>query len=97
MVPRETISGLSVEAGEVPGRREASGVGRMPAVRGGSVFRVAVLALLWGSGFLWTKLALRGFTPEQVVPAGWLGALVLLAVLRLVKQRLPQGRMTGST
>jgi drug/metabolite transporter (DMT)-like permease len=70
-------------------------VGRMPAVRGGSVFRVAVLALLWGSGFLWTKLALRGFTPEQVVLGRLaLGALVLLAVLRLVKQRLPQGRMT---
>ena len=48
-------------------------MGRMPAVRGGSVFRVAVLALLWGSGFLWTKLALRGFTPEQVV----LGRLAL--------------------
>ena len=70
-------------------------MGRVPAVRGGSVLRVVLLALLWGSGFLWTKLALRGFTPEQVVLARLvLGALVLLAALRLFKQRLPRGKLT---
>lgn len=75
--------------------REAESVGRISAVRGGSVLRVALLALLWGSGFLWTKLALRGFPPEQVVLARLvLAALVLLLVLRLVKQRLPRGRGT---
>jgi hypothetical protein len=28
--------------------------------------RVAALALLWGSGFLWIKIGLEGFTPIQI-------------------------------
>ena len=47
----------------------------------GSLVRLVMLALLWGSGFLWIKLALRGFTPVQIVLVRLaLGALVLIPV-----------------
>lgn len=59
----------------------------------GSVVRLAALALLWGSGFLWIKLALRGFTPVQVslVRLG-LGALVLVPFALARGMRFPTGR-----
>lgn len=61
-----------------------------------SATRMGVLALLWGSGFLWIKLALdHGLTP------GWitfvrclLGAGVLLALACAAGQRLPRDRTT---
>ncbi|MFG3052419.1 DMT family transporter [Kitasatospora sp. NPDC048239] len=54
---------------------------------------MAVLALLWGSGFLWTKLALRhGLSPLQItVLRSALGAAVLLVLARSARQRLPRG------
>ncbi|MGV9268578.1 DMT family transporter [Kitasatospora sp. NPDC003701] len=54
---------------------------------------MAVLALLWGSGFLWTKLALQnGLTPLQITVArSALGAAVLLLLARAARQRLPRG------
>ncbi len=55
--------------------------------------RVGVLALLWGSTFLWIDLALDGFTPVQVTLVRCaLGALVLAAACRFARQRLPAGR-----
>ncbi|MGW0792298.1 DMT family transporter [Streptomyces sp. NPDC002911] len=55
--------------------------------------RVAVLALLWGSTFLWIELALRGLSPLQVTLARCvLGALVLTVFCYATGQRLPQGR-----
>jgi len=52
------------------------------------------LALLWGSGFLLIKLALRGFTPYQIVLVQLtLGAVVLIAFLYLVGGSLPRGRL----
>ncbi|MFD6884873.1 DMT family transporter [Streptomyces sp. NPDC059957] len=55
--------------------------------------RVGVLALLWGSTFLWIDLALDGFTPVQVTLVRCaLGALVLGAACRFAHQRLPAGR-----
>ncbi len=55
--------------------------------------RMAVLALLWGSGFLWIKLALTGLTPIQLtVVRCALGAVVLLVLAR--GQRLPRDRTT---
>lgn len=55
------------------------------------VVRIGVLALLWGSGFLWIKLALTGLTPVQVtVLRCALGAAVLLVLAR----RLPRDRGT---
>ncbi|MGH3547014.1 MAG: DMT family transporter [Pseudonocardiaceae bacterium] len=38
-----------------------------PTIRRGSVVRLALLAVLWGSSFMWIKVGLRGFTPMQVV------------------------------
>ncbi|MFD4943488.1 DMT family transporter [Streptomyces sp. NPDC058239] len=57
--------------------------------------RVGVLALLWGSTFLWIKLALKGLSPAQVtVIRCALGALVLAVVCLSTQQRLPRGRAT---
>ncbi|WP_328678044.1 DMT family transporter [Streptomyces sp. NBC_00322] len=54
--------------------------------------RVAVLALLWGSTFLWTELALRGLSPLQVTLARCvLGALVLVVACCTTGHRLPRG------
>lgn len=55
--------------------------------------RVGLLALLWGSTFLWTELALRGLSPVQVTLArSALGALVLTAACHRAGHRLPRGR-----
>lgn len=55
--------------------------------------RVGVLALLWGSTFLWIDLALQGFTPVQVtVVRCALGALVLGIACRFARRHLPRGR-----
>jgi drug/metabolite transporter (DMT)-like permease len=57
--------------------------------------RVAVLAVLWGSSFLWIKIGLEGFTPIQITLFRMtLGAAVLLAILRLSALRLPRDRKT---
>jgi drug/metabolite transporter (DMT)-like permease len=56
---------------------------------------MGVLALLWGSSFLWIKLALTGLSPVQVtVVRCVLGAGVLLVLARLARQRLPRDRVT---
>ena len=45
--------------------------------------RIGLLALIWGSSFLWIKLADRGFSPVEVTLARLaLGAGVLFAVVR---------------
>ena len=65
----------------------------MNGTSGGSLVRVAALALIWGSGFLFIKISLRGFTATQLTWARLaLGALVLLAVLAVRRTRLPAGR-----
>lgn len=59
-------------------------------MRGASLVRVGSLALLWGSGFLWTKLALRGLTPAQtVVVRLLLGAATLVVIVYALGHRLP--------
>ncbi|WP_443040841.1 DMT family transporter [Streptomyces sp. AHA2] len=59
-------------------------------LRGG--VRVAVLALLWGSTFLWIELALRGLSPLQVTFVRcFLGALVLVGAAWATGRRLPRG------
>jgi len=56
--------------------------------------RMAVLALLWGSGFLWIKLALEGgFSPLHLtIVRCALGAAVLLVLARSAGQRMPRDR-----
>jgi drug/metabolite transporter (DMT)-like permease len=62
----------------------------------GTPLRMAVLAALWGSGFLWIKLALDGgLAPLQIsVIRCLLGGAVLLALARATGQRLPRDRET---
>ena len=60
-----------------------------------SLARLALLALLWGSSFLWIKLALDGLSPVQLVLVRLaLGAAVLAVVVRIRRLRLPRDRTT---
>ncbi|MFF3854019.1 DMT family transporter [Micromonospora sp. NPDC002575] len=60
-----------------------------------SMARLAALALLWGSGFLWIKLALRGFSPVQIVFVRLaLGSLVLIPLALHRGLRFPVERAT---
>ncbi|WP_405643321.1 DMT family transporter [Streptomyces sp. NBC_00019] len=61
-----------------------------------STLRMAVLALLWGSGFLWIKLALNhGLSPAQItIVRCVLGTATLLVLARSAGQRLPRSRAT---
>ncbi|MER5729291.1 DMT family transporter [Streptomyces sp. NPDC002138] len=54
--------------------------------------RIGLLALLWGSAFLWVRLSLdHGLTPAQItVVRSALGAAVLLGLARLTGRRLPR-------
>jgi drug/metabolite transporter (DMT)-like permease len=57
--------------------------------------RIVVLALLWGSGFLWIKLALTGLSPVHLTLVRCaLGALTLLVMAVATGQRLPRDRRT---
>jgi drug/metabolite transporter (DMT)-like permease len=57
-----------------------------------STIRVGLLALLWGSNFLLIRVALEGLSPFAVVVVRMLlGAVVLLAVVGVHRQRLPTG------
>jgi len=52
---------------------------------------IATLALVWGSNFLWIKVALDAFSPIQLTFARMvLGALVLLAVVAIRRDTLPR-------
>ncbi|MGY0230902.1 DMT family transporter [Longispora urticae] len=60
----------------------------------GSVFRLAGLALIWGSSFLLIAIGLRSFSPIQVVLGRMVfGAGVLLLFVWLTGRRLPRDRM----
>ncbi len=64
------------------------------AVRG-SLIRMGLIALFWGSSFLWIKLALTGLSPLQVTLARVvLGGAVLTAFCFATGQRLPADRRT---
>lgn len=57
-----------------------------------SVVRLGALALLWGSNFLWIRIAVQGLSPVQLVAARMvLGAVVLLGALVVLGRRLPSG------
>jgi drug/metabolite transporter (DMT)-like permease len=64
-------------------------------IRGASLARLTALALLWGSGFFWIVIALRGFSPVQIVLIRLaLGAAVLVLIARARHIPLPTGRRT---
>jgi drug/metabolite transporter (DMT)-like permease len=55
--------------------------------------RIALLALVWGSAFLWIKLADRGFSPVEVTLARLaLGAAVLFAIMVARREKIPRSR-----
>lgn len=62
------------------------------ARRGGILTRFALLALTWGSSFLFVAVALTGLSPAQVVLGRLVaGALALAAICMITRQRLPRG------
>jgi drug/metabolite transporter (DMT)-like permease len=63
-------------------------------MKNATLARFLLLALLWGSSFIFIKVSLRGLTPGQLVLTRLiLGAAVLLAIARLRQTGLP--RSTG--
>ena len=63
-----------------------------------SLARLVLLALLWGSSFLWIKLALDGLSPVQLVLVRLaLGAAVLVAVVRSAGSGCRATGPSGST
>lgn len=57
----------------------------------GTLVRMGLLALMWGSSFLWIKLALAAFTPVQITVARCvLGAVVVVAICYSAGHRLPR-------
>ncbi len=59
----------------------------------GTLVRMGALALLWGSTFLWIKIALDALAPAQVTLVRCaLGAAVLLILCRRKGHRLPRSR-----
>ena len=61
----------------------------MRPVKQSAVFRLAWLALIWGSSFLWIKLTDRGFAPVEVTFARLaLGAVALFPVAAARREAL---------
>lgn len=59
----------------------------------GTLVRMGLLALFWGSSFLWIKLALHGLSPVQITFGRlvW-GAGIVLVLCLITRERLPRGR-----
>jgi drug/metabolite transporter (DMT)-like permease len=63
----------------------------MRPVKQSALFRLALLALIWGSSFLWIKVADRGFAPVEVTFARLaLGAAALFPVVAARREALPR-------
>jgi len=63
----------------------------MRPVKQSALFRLALLALIWGSSFLWIKLADRDFAPVEVTFARLaLGAAALFPVVAARREALPR-------
>jgi drug/metabolite transporter (DMT)-like permease len=61
------------------------------AVGQSTLARLGLLALIWGSSFLWIKLAIRGFSPEEVTLARLaLGSAVLFPVVLARREGVPR-------
>jgi drug/metabolite transporter (DMT)-like permease len=59
----------------------------------GTLVRMAVLGLVWGSSFFWIKLALTSFSPSQISFLRIaLGAAVLVVMCYAGRDRLPRDR-----
>lgn len=63
----------------------------MRPVKQSALSRLALLALIWGSSFLWIKLADRGFAPVEVTFARLaLGSAALFPVVAARREALPR-------
>ena len=63
----------------------------MRPVKQSALFRLALLALIWGSSFLWIKLADRDFAPVEVTFARLaLGVAALFPVVAARREALPR-------
>ena len=72
-----------------------SRLGHGQGMSGASWVRMGVLALLWGSSFLWIKLALSGLSPVQVTLIRCaLGTAVLFVLCFSARQKLPRDKAT---
>ena len=61
----------------------------------GSLVRFCSLALIWGSSFLWIKMALEGLSPIQIALVRLvLGFSVIMALAVVTHTRLPRDRAT---
>ena len=61
----------------------------------GSLVRFVSLSLIWGSSFLWIKMALGGLAPIQIALVRLvLGASVIIALAVVTHTRLPRDRST---
>lgn len=50
-----------------------------------------LLAMIWGSGFLFLEVSVKGLSPAQVVVGRMLvGATTLLIILAVTRQRFPR-------
>jgi drug/metabolite transporter (DMT)-like permease len=59
------------------------------------VVRFITLALVWGSSFLWIKMALGGLSPIQITLVRLaLGAAVIIGLALVTRTRLPKDRVT---
>jgi drug/metabolite transporter (DMT)-like permease len=60
-------------------------------VRRATTTRLALLALIWGSSFLWIKLAIRGLSPVEVTLARLvLGSAVLFVIAAAQREAIPR-------
>ena len=67
----------------------------LPHARAEDWLLLALLVVLWGSAFGLTEIALRLFSPLQIVTGRlWIGALVLLSLLVVSGQGLPRSWRT---
>jgi len=65
---------------------------RVQATSRAAVLRIGLLALIWGSNFMWIKLAIRGMAPPEVTFSRLaLGASVLFVVVAVRHESLPRG------
>ena len=67
----------------------------MRPVKQSALFRLALLALIWGSSFRWIKLADRGFAPVEVTFARLALGAADVALTR--RSRQPRSDETGPT
>jgi hypothetical protein len=72
-------------------------MGQDRTVNRATTMRVGLLALIWGSGFLWIKLGIRGLSPVEITLArlvlGSAGIAFILAGVALTRSGSESSRI----